>query len=76
MSDERHPGTPRQKVPRVEVYWTTITYKTVAMYLSLLFVIVLAVLYLLNPNLFDATVRRLSKALGTSGTPVRRATSA
>ncbi len=70
MSDERHPGTPRQKVPRVEVYWTTITYKTVAMYLSLFFVIVLAVLYLLNPNLFDATVRRLSKALGTSSTPV------
>jgi hypothetical protein len=33
----------------VEVYWTTVTYKTVAIYLVLGFAILLAVLYLMNP---------------------------
>jgi len=43
------PGVPRQKINRVEVYWTTVTYKTVAVYLVLGFAILLAVLYLMNP---------------------------
>lgn len=43
------PGVPRQKINRVEVYWTTVTYKTVAIYLVLGFAILLAVLYLMNP---------------------------
>lgn len=44
--DPNHP-----KIQRVEVYWHTVTYKTVAIYASLILVILLAVLYLLNPSL-------------------------
>lgn len=44
--DPNHP-----KLQRVEVYWHTVTYKTVAIYASLILVIILAVLYLFNPSL-------------------------
>lgn len=49
MQGAPQPGVPRQKINRVEVYWTTVTYKTVAIYLVLGFAILLAVLYLMNP---------------------------
>ena len=49
MQGAPQPGVPRQKINRVEVYWTTVTYKTVAVYLVLGFAILLAVLYLMNP---------------------------
>ena len=70
MSNERHAGTAKPKVSRVEVYWTTITYRTVAVYVVLLFAIVTATLYLVYPDWYSAAFRRLSNALGRGSAAV------
>ncbi len=64
MTEERHPGTTKPKISRVEVYWTTVTYRTVAVYAVLLFAIVMATLYLIYPDWYDASYRRVSSAFG------------
>jgi len=53
----------------VEVYWTSVSYRTVALYAALGLVILITVLCLVNPNLYDTTLRRLSNALGASNAP-------
>jgi hypothetical protein len=62
--DPNHP-----KIKRVEVYWHTVTYKTVAIYAVLLAAIVFAALYLVNPSVYthayDAWVKTV--AGGDSG---------
>ncbi|MGC1494030.1 MAG: hypothetical protein WA798_21895 [Candidatus Acidiferrum sp.] len=45
--DPNHP-----KIQRVEVYWHTVTYKTVAVYIMLATIIVLLAAYILTPNLY------------------------
>ncbi len=64
MSHQRHPEAARPKISRVEVYWTTVTYRTVALYLFLLFALVMAVLFLIYPDWWDVSVRKLSSAIG------------
>ena len=63
-NDPNHP-----KIKRVEVYWHTVTYKTVALYGVLLAAIIFAALYLINPSVYthayDAWVRTV--AGGDSG---------
>ena len=58
--------TPQQvpKIHRVEVYWHAVTYKTVGIYLSLLFVIVIAGLYVAFPNWTAIVTKKLNHALG------------
>ncbi|MGB8475264.1 MAG: hypothetical protein WCE61_14370 [Candidatus Acidiferrum sp.] len=63
--DPNHP-----KIKRVEVYWHTVTYKTVAVYVVLIAVILFAALYLLDPSLYTAAYDRFSKTLGTDSDPV------
>ncbi|PYU14832.1 MAG: hypothetical protein DMG29_08610 [Acidobacteria bacterium] len=53
----------------MEVYWTSVSYRTVALYAALGLVILITVLCLVNPNLYDTTLRRLSNALGASNAP-------
>lgn len=57
--DPNHP-----KIKRVEVYWHTVTYKTVAMYSLLGAVIIFAALYLIDPNLYTAAYDKLNKSIG------------
>ena len=57
--DPNHP-----KIKRVEVYWHTVTYKTVAVYVILLAAIVFAAIYLINPNLYTAAYDKLNKSIG------------
>jgi len=64
MQNQNIPAGPRPKIPNVEVYWKTITYRTVAIYLILLFVIVMAVLYLIFPESYSGALARISHALG------------
>ena len=45
--DPNHP-----KIKRVEVYWHTVTYKTVAVYAILIGAIVFAAVYLVNPSVY------------------------
>jgi hypothetical protein len=66
MMDDRKSEAAKQKISRVEVYWTTVTYRTVAVYMVLIFAIVMATLYLIYPDWYAATFRRLSGALGGS----------
>jgi hypothetical protein len=55
-------GSP-PKIQRVEVYWTTVTYKTVAIYGLLLVAIIFSVLYIAMPNFYSATVKKISSAI-------------
>lgn len=66
MTDQRQSGPGGRKVPRVEIYWTTITYRTVAMYLVIALVLVLAVLYLISPDWVTGNVKKLGEAMGGS----------
>jgi len=56
------PAAPR--IHRVEVYWHTVTYKTVAVYLVLLFVIIIAGLYVAMPDWTSMIQTKLNKAIG------------
>ncbi len=65
--DPNHP-----KINRVEVYWHTVTYKTVAVYVILIAAIIFAALYLLDPNLYTAAIDKFSKTIGSDAdaTPI------
>src|SRR5690242_16383688 len=53
MPVQRPPLAPRQKISPVEIYWKTVTYRTVALYLFMVFAVVLAILYLIFPESFS-----------------------
>jgi len=66
---KRAPAPPApNKVPRLEVYWTAVTYKTVAVYLVLLAAIVFAALYLIIPEWYSVAYRKVSSAISSSDT--------
>jgi hypothetical protein len=62
--------TPQQvpKVRHVEVYWHTVTYKTVALMVLLVVVIIIAGMYATVPNWTDVVKKKIDKALGSSET--------
>jgi hypothetical protein len=63
------PSPPAQpKIHRVEVYWTTVTYKTVAVYILLILGVILVALSLALPNWYSAAYSKLSSAVGNSET--------
>lgn len=62
--------TPQQvpKVRHVEVYWHTVTYKTVALLVLLVIVIIIAGMYATIPNWPDIVTKKLNNALGNAET--------
>jgi len=52
------------KIHRVEVYWTTVTYKTVIVYASLVLAIILAGLFVVFPNLYSKVISGVTNAVG------------
>ena len=54
------------KIHRVEVYWTAVTYKTVAVYVILGAAIIFGVFYLVSPNLYQNTIKKISTAIDNS----------
>jgi len=64
MPIQRPPVVPRQKISPVEVYWKTITYRTVAVYVLLILAIVMATLYLIYPESYSGAITRINHALG------------
>ena len=61
------PSPPAQpKIHRVEVYWTTVTYKTVAVYIILIAAAILVVLSLTLPNWYSTAYSKLSNAVGNT----------
>jgi hypothetical protein len=57
-----------QKIPRVEVYWHAVTYRTVAMYAIVLGVILFAALYLVVPGWYSVAYKKVSNAVGANDT--------
>ena len=74
MPVQRPPVAPRQKVSHVEIVWKTVTYKTVAVYVLLLFVALIAVSYLVFPEAYGAVVAKVSKAIGAATPPTAELT--
>jgi hypothetical protein len=59
---------PKPKIRPVEIYWTTVTYKTVAIYFVLAAVIVFAGLYLAMPERMGSIVEKVTRQMsGSSG---------
>lgn len=56
------------KEPRVEVYWTAVTYKTVIVYALILLGAILGVLYLISPDLYSSLYHKASNAISTPDT--------
>jgi hypothetical protein len=56
------PGAP-PKIHRVEVYWTAVTYKTVAIYIILAVAVILSGLYLAVPQWYSATFHKISSTI-------------
>ena len=53
----------KPKINRVEVYWHTVTYKTVAIYLVILFAILMAACYLIFPERTSNILQRVSDSV-------------
>src|SRR5579871_4207313 len=68
MPIQRPPLAPRPKTSHVEIYWKTVTYRTVAIYVILIFAVVMAILYLIFPEAYSGALTRISAALG-AGAP-------
>ena len=65
-AQSRQPGASKQeKQPRIEVYWTTVTYRTVAIYVLLILVIVVAGFYTIHPEWYSDAVERMSRTPGS-----------
>ncbi|HYA62418.1 MAG TPA: hypothetical protein VED66_04400 [Candidatus Sulfotelmatobacter sp.] len=64
------PPAPPQapKIHHVEVYWHTVTYKTVALIILLVVVIIIAGLYATVPNWTEVATKKLDSALGNTET--------
>ncbi len=54
------PGLPKAKIARVEVYWHSFTYRTLAIYIAMLLAIVVAVVYLISPGWLTAAMDHIS----------------
>ena len=64
MQSHKMPGAHRPKTSSVEVVWKAVSYRTVAIYLVLFFVAVMAALYLIYPESYASALSRISQKLG------------
>jgi hypothetical protein len=73
MSDPRQIAPAKQeKIPRVEVYWTAVTYRTVMIYAFMLFAVIVATVYTIHPEWYSSLASRMSRTL--AGEPTGTAT--
>jgi hypothetical protein len=63
MVDEKATGVAKAKIPRVEVYWHTVTYRTVLLYLLILGLVIFAVAYFVFPEASGSVLERFAAAL-------------
>jgi hypothetical protein len=61
-TDPRH--TRHQRVPHVEVYWTTVTYKTVILYVMLGLAVIFGGIYIAKPGLYTALINKIDRSVG------------
>ena len=63
MSDSKLTTTAKPKISRVEVYWHTVTYKTVALYVIVITAIVVSATYLVFPEASASLARHISDTI-------------
>ena len=67
MLNTRQSGPGRHdKIPRVEIYWTAVTYRSVVLYGLLVAVSLMAILYLFHPEWYAGLTRRISSGLSAA----------
>jgi len=74
MPIQRPPLAPRPKISSVEIYWKTVTYRTVIIYLLLVIAAVMAILYLIYPEAYGGAMARISQAIGAHTVPTAELT--
>ncbi|MGB6875679.1 MAG: hypothetical protein WBD87_06555 [Candidatus Acidiferrales bacterium] len=78
MTTEKSTSATHPKVNKVEVYWHTVTYRSVLLYITVVLVLLIAAGYLVFPDSFAGVIRHVSTALqpkdtSTASTDVRGA---
>src|ERR1700676_2782065 len=68
MQNQRNPGSQGPKISTVQVYWKTVTYRTVALYVMMILAVVMATLYLIYPEKYSRVITKVSRTLGASAT--------
>src|SRR5712672_683009 len=68
MQNQRNPGLQGPKVSTVQVYWKTVTYRTVVLYVMLVLGVISATLYLIYPEVFSGASARISRMMGSGAT--------
>ena len=69
MPHARQTGPIKQdKSPRIEIYWTTVTYRTLVVYVILILGVVLGALFLIRPEWYSSFADRMSGTLGATST--------
>lgn len=63
MSDSKLTAQGKPKISRVEVYWHTVTYKTVALYVIVIAAIIGSATYLVFPEMTASLVRHISDSI-------------
>jgi len=70
VSELKQAEPPKPKIRPVEIYWTTVTYKTVILLTLAILAIVLSALYLAVPDRITSLVQKATQAIsGSSGGP-------
>jgi hypothetical protein len=70
MTDIKATAPQKPKVTRVEVYWHTVTYKTVALYVLLILGIIGAASYLVFPETSASIVKKVTDSMNAHDTAV------
>src|SRR5579862_3465045 len=70
MSESKLTATGKPKITRVEVYWHTVTYKTVALYAFLILAIIFSLTYFVFPEATSTIAKKLSETMTPKETGV------
>src|SRR4051812_33730291 len=69
MTDTRQSAPPhREKIPRVEIYWNAVSYRSLGIYFALIAVTMLSVLYLIRPDWYSSVGQRLYNTISGAAT--------
>ncbi len=68
MPIQRPPIAPRQKGSSIDIYWKTVTYRTVLIYILMIVAVLVAVSYVIFPDAYSAAMTKVSQMVG-AGTP-------
>ena len=68
MTESKSALADKQKINRVEVYWHTVKYRTVALYAIVILSILFASIYLVFPTVSNAVLKKISDAVAPTPT--------